>query len=292
MNSTPTHADMIRRQIEDHPLVRVGEFNSAEDQCLFLIHCKPYEEAREVAKGKAVLDVGCNVGYGTAILARDAASAVGVDVSERAIADARRRYPHVRYEVVDGSTLPFEDDSFDLVTSVQVIEHVGDYDVYMSEIRRVLAPGGVVFFATPNARIRLDPGMPPWNTTHFREFAAEELRELLLGYFGQVEVLGMFGEEPLYSLEYNRAQRALHAARNADLPPEGESPPGLLRRLVRAVVPAPLRHKIYAARQPKPEPFTPLDNTTADLFYRRQDLDRAIDLLAICRGQEPGSPCT
>ena len=122
------------------------------------MHRKAYEEAAATAKGQTVLDLGCNVGYGTAILASTAARAVGIDVSDQAIQEARSRFPAAEFQVVDGMRLPFADGSFDLLTSMQVIEHIVDYDNYLSEIRRVLRPGGTAFFATPNSRLRLESG--------------------------------------------------------------------------------------------------------------------------------------
>jgi ubiquinone/menaquinone biosynthesis C-methylase UbiE len=71
---------------------------------------------------------------------------VGTDVSPRAIEAARRRAVHGRPEFVqtDGLDLPFDDASFDLVTSFQVLEHVPDPGPWLEGLRRVLRPGGMV----------------------------------------------------------------------------------------------------------------------------------------------------
>ena len=52
----------------------------------------------------------------------------------------------------DISSLPFADDSFDVVTANMVLEHLKEPDVQLAEIRRILKPGGLLIFATPNAR--------------------------------------------------------------------------------------------------------------------------------------------
>src|SRR5262245_32985541 len=203
----------LQQQIELHPLVRIDEFQSLEDYCLYLMHARAYEEAARFAERNVVLDLGCNNGYGTAKLADVAERVVGVDVSENAIEDARKRFPDIEYRVVDGLRLPFDNEAFDLVVSMQVIEHIVDQATYLGDITRVLKRGGVAVLATPNATVRLDPGMRPWNTTHFREFTAAELHKLLEPWFAAVTVQGLFAKEPLYSLEFNRVQRARLRAR-------------------------------------------------------------------------------
>ncbi len=74
------HRSNLRLQVEQHPLVDDRSFPSMEAYVTHLIHLKAYEEVSRLV-GKAVLDVGCNVGYGLQILASTAASAAGIDVS-------------------------------------------------------------------------------------------------------------------------------------------------------------------------------------------------------------------
>ena len=79
--------------------------------------------------------------------------------------------------LVDGQTLPFKDCSFDLVTAFQIIEHIPETVTFTEELKRVLRRDGVVLITTPNATIRLDPAMKPWNPFHVREYSHEELSE-------------------------------------------------------------------------------------------------------------------
>lgn len=83
-------------QSEHHPLVDVAPV-ILEDHCLSLMHRKAYETARDLAKAKAILDLGCNDGYGTAIISAGAAKAVGVDLSSKAIDAARLAYPPISF---------------------------------------------------------------------------------------------------------------------------------------------------------------------------------------------------
>src|SRR3546814_11909886 len=64
------------------------------------------------------------------------------------------------FQVVDGTTLPYSNDTFDIVVSNHVIEHAGNADAqrhHLDEIRRVLAPDGVVYVAAPTRWRLVEP---------------------------------------------------------------------------------------------------------------------------------------
>lgn len=275
--------DIIRLQAKKHVLVPIEDFRTIEEYCLFLIHLKAYEEAAKMAKDKTVLDYGCNIGYGTKVIGTHCKEVIGVDVSPKAIEEARRRYGSngIEFRLVDGIRLPFKDNRFDLIVSFQVIEHIGDYDSYLTEIKRVLAKGGKVMFTTPNARIRLDPGVKPLYPFHVREFSAGELQKLLQRYFPQVAIRGLFGKEPLYSTELNRVKTALLKYRRR---PQWVNS---LSRKLRVVLPALVTGHIESMLgsfkgKKKLDPAILQQYSTGDLFYRDDNLDEALDLMAIC----------
>jgi SAM-dependent methyltransferase len=114
----------------------------------------------EVRAGDRALDVGCGTGEFTAALAEAGAVAVGVEVASGAVERARARHPGLDFRLVpiDGP-LPFDDTSFDLVWASEVIEHVTDTARWLSEVRRVLAPGGRLLVTTPShGRLRVALG--------------------------------------------------------------------------------------------------------------------------------------
>ena len=114
----------------------------------------------EVRAGDRALDLGCGTGEFTAALARAGAEAIGVEVAEAALERARARHPELDFRLVpiDGP-LPLEDGSFDLVWTSEVIEHVADTGQWLSEVRRVLAPGGRLLVTTPShGRLRVAVG--------------------------------------------------------------------------------------------------------------------------------------
>ncbi len=116
----------------------------------------PYSSARlafllQHAPAEArVLDVGCGEGWFTAALGRAGRPAVGVDVAREPLRRAHTRDPELdlRLVPVEGPW-PLQDTSFDAVWAWEVLEHVADTVAWLSEVRRVLRPGGALVLSTP-----------------------------------------------------------------------------------------------------------------------------------------------
>jgi ubiquinone/menaquinone biosynthesis C-methylase UbiE len=269
---------------DEHPLVFFDEFHTLADFGIFLMHKRDYEEAARLVRDRSVLDLGCNNGYGSRILAGACRRVTAVDISEAAIADAIRRFGDlgINFQWVDGITLPFQDGTFDAVVSFQVIEHVDEPDGYLSEIVRVLGPEGQAIFTTPNKAIRLDPGMAPWNKHHIQEFTHQELRDLLASYFTRVRIRGQFASGDLHRIERARCARSRALARSGVA--------AKVQRWLRANAPVPIRSQLRAlrdfgrVRRSGSRTYTHLDNkeySTAQYSYRDTDLDEALSLFAI-----------
>jgi 2-polyprenyl-3-methyl-5-hydroxy-6-metoxy-1,4-benzoquinol methylase len=104
-----------------------------------------------VRDGERVLDVGCGEGRFTAELAAAGVQGVGIDVAEEPLRRARAGHPGVDVRIVDTcGPWPLADASFDAVWAGEVIEHVVDTAGWLSEVRRVLRPGGRLLASTPN----------------------------------------------------------------------------------------------------------------------------------------------
>jgi SAM-dependent methyltransferase len=297
--------DNISLQADHHPLEFTGQFQSLEDYFLHLIHLKSYEEAAALAINKVVLDLGCNNGYGTAVLAdrcnlcaepAGGAKVIGLDVSPTAIEDAQQRFGNygIDFLVYDGRTIPFDDQHFDIILSFQVIEHVADLAPYLTEIVRVLRPDGLALFTTPNATIRLDPGMKPWNKFHVREYQADELFALLKSIFGEVSVFGLFAVEDIYRTEFERCQVALESARRrnfwrlARLKHVRDRGISFMKMLLptRTIDYLLARHAAAVAEKGSEQTLDPnimKRYSTRDIFYSTNNLDKALDLMAVCR---------
>jgi SAM-dependent methyltransferase len=160
------------------------------------------------------LDLGCGDGTLTAELARTTALAIGAEVAQAAITRAARRHPELRFELIpiDGP-LPFADNEFDLVWSSEVIEHVADTARWLSEVRRVLAPGGRLALTTPShGRLRLALGgierySEPLGD-HLHLYTRRSLTALLHEFgFDPVEVRGAGGPPWMRRLLLAHAER-------------------------------------------------------------------------------------
>ena len=134
------------------------------------------EFVRTLGHADRVLDLGCGDGRLSADL--DATELTAADVSATALERARHRLPAARIvELEPDAALPFDDGAFDLVLCAETIEHVRDVQLLLSEVRRVLRPGGVFAVTTP-AHLRVGR-MPDPLSPHLRFFTRRSLRRLL-----------------------------------------------------------------------------------------------------------------
>ena len=149
-------------------------------ELVYAEHLVRYRLAAQLASGRRVLDAGSGEGYGTAMLASaGATSALGVDVDEEPIAHARERYGQM-FERADIASLPFDDESFDLIVCFETIEHLDDDVSALRELRRVLADDGLLIISTPNRDEYLVE-----NEFHKREYAPAEFDALLAEHFAE-----------------------------------------------------------------------------------------------------------
>lgn len=115
-----------------------------------------YRKSLELPKGEGVpiqlLDVGCGGGFLSNYLAERGFVVTGVDLSESslAIAKARDKTKTANYILADAYELPFEDQSFDVITSTDFLEHVHEPRRVLKEVSRCLRKNGLFFFHTFN----------------------------------------------------------------------------------------------------------------------------------------------
>lgn len=148
-------------------------------------HVIRYQAAQEIVRNKTVLDIACGSGYGTAMLATTAEEVIGIDVNEAAVEYAAAYYSksNVRYLLGDGQNIPLPDASIDVVISFETIEHIQDYQKFLSEIKRILKCDGTLVLSTPN-----DKEFAEGNHFHLHEFEQDELQKLLKRYFKNTEL--------------------------------------------------------------------------------------------------------
>jgi SAM-dependent methyltransferase len=158
---------------------------TADGELIEVEHLARYRWAGQLVAGRTVLDAGCGVGYGTAMLARaGAGEIVGLDLSANAIEAAGNATPaNASFVVGDLHALPFPAGRFELVVCFEVIEHVEFQDDVIAELARVLAPDGVLAISSPNRDV-----YPAGNPHHLHEYVPEELRSALAARFEHVQL--------------------------------------------------------------------------------------------------------
>lgn len=155
-------------------------------------HWHRYAFALELARGRKVLDAACGEGYGAALLARSAASVLGIDLSAETVAHAQARYgsDRLRFQQGDVRTLDaVADASIDLVVSFETLEHLAEHDALLATFARVLKPDGLLLVSTPDRRTYTELSGEV-NPHHVRELYREEFEALLARHFARFRLYG------------------------------------------------------------------------------------------------------
>jgi 2-polyprenyl-6-hydroxyphenyl methylase/3-demethylubiquinone-9 3-methyltransferase len=157
-------------------------------------HWQADECSRTPLAGKSALDVGCGAGLLAEPLARLGATVTGIDAAPEVIAVAREHAAgqglQIDYRVGDVQQLA---GTFDLVTSMEVIEHVADPGAFLKALAARLAPGGLLIMSTPNATgwsklllitVAEGIGQIPRGTHDFDKFIGPDRMRILLAEAG------------------------------------------------------------------------------------------------------------
>jgi len=229
-----------------------------EENYWYRRHLVVYEWISRRVRGARVIDMASGEGYGSHVLARTAASVIGVEANPEAFEHATLRYqdptnPNLRFEraLVEEFAAPA-----DAVVFLQTIEHLQQPGATLDHFASMLDGDGTVFLSTPNVLTLAPKGAArsdnPW---HVHEYRPDEFAGLCGAHFGRVEMYGLFHAGKLRAHElalrvgWDRAHAAL----------------GLTKRFY--------------------DWFTPAIGV-GDFALRpaaEDDIDGALDLLAVCR---------
>jgi len=147
-------------------------------------HLHRYAFTRDYIKGKIVLDLACGSGYGSNMMAAYASHVIGVDISEKTVQEARKKYlrENLCFKAGNATAIPQDNGSVDVVVSFETIEHLTGHKEMLMEIKRVLKPDGMLIMSSPDKKYYSDiPGYR--NPFHLKELYSEEFEHLIAGYF-------------------------------------------------------------------------------------------------------------
>jgi 2-polyprenyl-3-methyl-5-hydroxy-6-metoxy-1,4-benzoquinol methylase len=151
-----------------------------------------YKFAAKMLGPGAVLDVGCNEGLGTWLLAKECGRATGIDFDEPAVAVARRNWtdPSIDFITGDFHVTPLAGPYAGIV-SFDVIEHIDPSaaDAFLARIAAHLQEDGVAIIGTPNATSSRYASAIT-NAGHINMYEGEALRSALLTHFRHVFMFG------------------------------------------------------------------------------------------------------
>jgi GT2 family glycosyltransferase/SAM-dependent methyltransferase len=155
-------------------------------------HLHRYAWCMPLIDGKAVLDIACGEGYGSALMARRARSVVGVDISLEAVEHAKKAYGDVAnltFRSGNAAGIPLPNDSVDVVVSFETIEHHDRHEEMLSEIRRVLRQDGILIISSPNRTVYSELA-GYHNEFHVKELNFDEFDQVLKGQFPNISYFG------------------------------------------------------------------------------------------------------
>ncbi len=184
------------------PLALTGERtlpDVPEENYWFRRHLAVYEWIAARVGGLRTIDMACGEGYGSDVLARSAASVVGVDANPEAHEHARLRYTRENLRFARDLVETFPEPA-DAVVFLQTIEHLQDPAAVLAHFRSLVGDTGVVFVSTPNVLTLAPKGAErsdnPW---HVHEYRSEEFEMLCRGTFATVEMYGLFHARKLHA---------------------------------------------------------------------------------------------
>jgi 2-polyprenyl-3-methyl-5-hydroxy-6-metoxy-1,4-benzoquinol methylase len=134
----------------------------------------------------ALLDMSCSAGIMTNLFAAEFATVVGIDIDKKAVEHARQNQAagNLHYHVKDALNTTFDTASFDVVVCNQMYEHVPSARQLMSEIHRLLKPGGICYFGATN---RLKLIEPHYGKIPFLSIMPKPCADLTLRLLGRAE---------------------------------------------------------------------------------------------------------
>ncbi len=191
--------------------IKTAERNSGilpEDNVIHHRHLIAYQEAAKHIHGM-VLEIGSGEGYGIKILAPESTQYYAIDKHSTPVEDDSKNVVFHQLSVPPLSI--FEDNTFDMVVTFQVIEHIKNDQFFIQEIKRVLKQDGLLIMTTPNKTMSLTRN--PW---HVREYKLDGMTNLIAQHFSSFQINGVFGNEKVMAY-YHENRRSVRKITRFDI---------------------------------------------------------------------------
>jgi SAM-dependent methyltransferase len=168
-----------------HPAGKIILMTGVDFDSVPLERFHRYSYVAELLKGKRVLDLAIQEGYGTRLLSETAKTVVGLDVDETVVQQAARRLKRDNLQFLAGSGLNIpisRDQTFDAVVCFDAIEEATSLQRLLDEVKRVLTPEGLFVISAPNDGATESP-------FNAKAFSRDELHQFLESRFEHVQLL-------------------------------------------------------------------------------------------------------
>lgn len=233
-----------------------------------------YEWAEQFIKGKRIADIGCGTGYGTVHMAPMAEHATGVDYSAETVAQNKKdnaHIPNLDFITCKVPPITLPDESVDVVTAFQFIEHLDDPLGFIKEAKRILKPGGVFLCTTVNAKMSLAR-----NPFHVFEYTFADMEADFRKVFDDVEMIGLQGNERVNKYYEDNAKWVRSVTKWDFL--------GLHKVLPAKWLALPYNFLTSMMRQKLMEKNTvTTEISTQDFFLQKDNLDKTWDIFVIAK---------
>lgn len=231
-----------------------------------------YNFVSKYLKDRLVLDLGCGPRKEAYIFSENSQRVIASDISVKAVLYAKKHFlrRNLSYIAMDACEIAFKDNSFDVVVSLEVIEHLLDYHKFLKEVKRIIKPQGLCIFSTPHKRpIGVNPKDAVINPHHLKEFMLDEFKDILHKYFSNVEI---FGQSLTIDItgKFGEFKHSLNRI-------------GILK--IKYLFPMKFRDYIYARIQSVVSPLTDgisRDKIAAKDYIFSKDFTKSTNLIAIC----------
>lgn len=168
MESKPTNPEIDQDRVHD-----LFEMFEKTKKVMFHQQLEIYKQLAQYTANKFILEAGCGVGVGTAILARSTTRIVGTDKLQRNIDFAKCMYPWIDFRIWD--IHHYWHTKAEVVVCVDAFEHVANPQVAMGNL--IQAATQEVWISTPNGDVKNEH--PPSNQFHVAEYTCKQMLEMI-----------------------------------------------------------------------------------------------------------------